>query len=216
MFWVNHKLFLGFVHNIWKNPKENFGQPNNRGPKGICWNTMKKILRALFKRRKVCLMSRIQLGWHCCCSVAKLCLTLSDPVDYSTPGFPVLHHLLEFAHTHVHWVGDAIQPSLSSSVFCHLLLLLSLIFSSITVFSNESVLGIGWPKYWSFSFHTSPSSEYSELISFRIDWFDLLAVQGTLKSLLQHCSSKASILWHSAFFMVQLSHPYMASGKTIG
>ena len=98
---------------------------------------------------------------------------------------------------------------------CHPLLLLLSIFPSIRVFSSESVLCIRWPKYWSFSFSISPSNEYSVLISFRIDWFDPLAVQGTLKSLLQHHSSKVSILWHSAFFIVQLSHPYMTTGKTI-
>ena len=100
-------------------------------------------------------------------------------------------------------------------ILCHPLHLLPSIFPSIRVFSNESVLQIRWPKYWSFSSSISPSNEYSGLISFRIDWFDLLAVQATLKSLLQHHSSKASILWHSAFFTVQLSHPYMTTGKTI-
>ena len=107
---------------------------------------------------------------------------------------------------------DSVMPS-NHLILCHPLLLLPSIFPSIMVFSNESVLCIKWPKYWSFSI--SPSNEYSGLISFRIDWFDLLAVQGTLKSLLQHCSSKASILWHSAFFTVQLSHPYMTNGKAI-
>ena len=97
----------------------------------------------------------------------------------------------------------------------HPLLLLPSIFPSIRVFSNESSLRIRWPKYWSFSFNISPFSEHPEPISFRMDWLDLLAVQGTLKSLLQHYSSKASILWHSAFFIVQLSHPYMTTGKTI-
>ena len=100
-------------------------------------------------------------------------------------------------------------------ILCHLLLLLSSIFLSIRVFSNESVLLIRWPKYWNFSYSISSSNEYSGLISFRIDWFDLLAVQGTLKSFLQYHSSKASILWGSAFFIVQLSHPYMTTGKTI-
>ena len=100
-------------------------------------------------------------------------------------------------------------------ILCHTILLPPSIFPSIRVFSNESVLWIRWPKYWSFSFSISPSNEYSELISFRIDWLDLLAVQGTLKSLLQHHSSKVSILRHSAFFMVQLSHPYTITGKTI-
>ena len=100
-------------------------------------------------------------------------------------------------------------------ILCHPLLLLPAIFPSIRVFSNESVLRIRWPKFWSFSFSISPSNEYSGLISFRIDWLDFLAVQGTLKSRLQHHSSKASILWHSAFFTVQLSHPFMTTGKTI-
>ena len=100
-------------------------------------------------------------------------------------------------------------------ILCRPFLLPPLIFPSIRVFSRESVLHIRWPKYWSLSFSTSPSNEYSGLISFRMDWLDLLAVQGTLKSLLQHHSSKASILWHSAFFIVQLSHPYLTTGKTI-
>ena len=100
-------------------------------------------------------------------------------------------------------------------ILCCPLLLLSSIFPRIRVFSNESILPIRWPKYWSFSFSVSPSNEYFGLISFRIDWFDLLAVRGTLQSLLQHHSSKASNLWHSAFFMIQFSHPYMTNGKTI-
>ena len=143
----------------------------------------------------------------CCCSVAKLCLTLCNSMNCSMPGFPVLYYLPEFAQTHVHWVIDAIQPSHP----CHPLLLLSLIFPSISVFSNESALCIKWPKYWRFSFSISPSSEYSGLISQK---FDLLAVQGTLKSLLQHHGLKAS-LWRSAFFLVQLSYQFMTSGKTI-
>ena len=100
-------------------------------------------------------------------------------------------------------------------ILCHPLLLLLSIFPSVKVFSNESVLCIRWPKYWSFNFSISPSYEYSRLISFRMDWLDLLAVQGTLKNLLQHHNSKAPILWHSAFFIVQLSHPCMTTGKTI-
>ena len=108
---------------------------------------------------------------------------------------------------------ESVMPSNHLILYCPLLLLLS-IFPSIRIFSNESVLRIRWPEYWSFSFSISPSKEYSGLISFRIDRFDLLAVQGTLKSLLQHHSSKASILQHSAFFMVQLSHPYMTTRKT--
>ena len=125
-------------------------------------------------------------------------------MDCSTPGFPTHHQIPELPQTHVHLVGYAVQPS-------HPLVLLPSIFPSIRVFSNESVLHVRCPEYWSFSF--SPSNEYSGLISFRIDWFDILAVQGTLKSLLQYHSSKASILQHSAFFIVQLSHPYMTSGK---
>ena len=144
-------------------------------------------------------------------SVTQSCLTLSDPMDCSTPGFPVHHQLLELAQTHVHQVSDAIQPSHP----CRLLLLPPWIFPRTRVFSNESVLRIRWPKYWNFSFSISSSNEYSGLISFRMDWLDLLAVQGTHKSLLQHHSSKASILQCSSFFMVQLSHPYMTTVKTI-
>ena len=110
---------------------------------------------------------------------------------------------------------DLVMPS-NHLILCHPLLLPRSIFPSIRVFSSESVLRIRWPKDWSFSFSISPSKKYSGLSSFRIDWFDLLAVQGTLKGLLQHHSSKASILWCSAFFTVQLSHPYMTTGKTIG
>ena len=106
------------------------------------------------------------------------------------------------------------MPS-SHLILCRPLLLLPLILPSIRVFSNESALHIRWPKYWSFSFSISPSKEHTGLISFRMDWLDLLAVQGTLKSPLQHHSSKASILWHSSFFIVQISHPYMTTGKTI-
>ena len=132
-------------------------------------------------------------------------------MNRSTPGLPVYHQLPEFTQIHVHRVGDAIQPShpLSSP------LLLPLIPPSIRVFSNESALRIRCPKYWSFSFNISPSSEHPGLISFRMDWLDLLAVQGTLKSLLQYHSSKASILRLSASFIIQLSHPYMTTGKTI-
>ena len=144
-------------------------------------------------------------------SVAQSCLTLWDPMNYSTPGLPVHHQLLEFTQTHVLWVGDAIQP------YHHLssLLLLPSIFVGIRVFSNGSALRIRGPNYWSFSFNISPSKEHPGLISFRMNWLDLLAVQGTPTSLLQHHSSKASILRCSAFFIVQLSHPYMTTGKTI-
>ena len=132
-------------------------------------------------------------------------------MDRSTLGFPVHHQLPELAQTYVHRVSDATQPSHPLSP----LLLPPSIFPSIRVFSNESVLPIRWPKYWSFSVSISLSNEYSGLICFRIEWFDLLVVQGTLKSLLQHHSLKASVLWLSAFFMVQLSHPSMTTGKTI-
>ena len=144
-------------------------------------------------------------------SVAQSCPTLCDPMDCSTPGLPIHHQLPEFTQIHVHWVSDAIQPShpLSSPS------LWPSIFPNIRVFSNESVLCIRWPKYWSFSFSISPSNEYSVLISFKMDWLDLLAAQGTLKSFFQHHSSKASILWCSDIFIVQLSHPYMTTGKTI-
>ena len=147
-------------------------------------------------------------------SVTQSYPTLCDPwTGFSgmdiMPGFSVHHLLLELTQTHVHSVSDAIQPSRP------LLTPSPLVFPSIRVFSNESALLIRWPKYWSFSFSICPSNEYSELISFRMNCFDLLAVPGTLKSLLQHYSSKASILQCSAFFMVQLSHPYMTTGKTI-
>ena len=133
-------------------------------------------------------------------SVTQSCLALCNPVDCSMPGLPVHHQLLEFTQTHVHWVNDAIQPSHPlPSPFPPAFSL-----SQYQGLSNESVLHITWPKYWSFSFSISPSSEYSGLISFRMDWLDLLAVQGTLKSFLQHDISKASILWCSAFFIVQL------------
>ena len=126
------------------------------------------------------------------------------------PHFPVIHQLPELTPTHVHRVCDAIQPSHA----LRSLVLLASIFPSIRLFSNESALCIRWPKYWSFSLSISPSKEYSGLI-FRSDWLDPLAVQGALKSLLQHHSSKASTLWHSAFFIIQLSYPYMTTEKTI-
>ena len=133
-------------------------------------------------------------------------------MDCSTPGFPVLHHLPEFAKL---MSIESMVPS-DHLILCHPLLLLPSVLPSIRVFSSESVLHIRWPKYWSFSFRISPANEYSELISFRIDWFDLLAVQGTLKSL-QHHSSKASILQDCflSFLIVQLSHPYITTGKPI-
>ena len=132
-------------------------------------------------------------------------------MNRSTPGLPVHHQLLEFTQNHVHRVGDSIQPSHPLSFPCPP----APIPPSIRVFSNESPLPMRWPKYWSFSLGIIPSKEIPGLISFRMDWLDLLAVQGTLKSLLQHHSSKASILQHSASFTVKLSHPYMTTGKTI-
>ena len=144
-------------------------------------------------------------------SVAQSCPTLCNPMNHCTPGLPVHHHLPEFTQTHVYRVGDIIQPS-------HPLSSPSLpppVPPSIRVFSNESTPCMRWPKYWSFSFSIIPSKEIPGLISFRMDCLDLLAVQGTLNSLLQHHSSKASILQHSAFFTVQLSHPYVTTGKTI-
>jgi len=132
-------------------------------------------------------------------------------MDYSLPGFPVRHYLSEFAQLK----STELVMLSNHLILCHPLLFLSSIFLSLTVFSNELALRNRWPKYWSFSFIISPYNEYSRLISFGIDWFDLLAVQGALKSLLQYHNSKASVLQHSVFFMVQLSHPYMITGKTI-
>ena len=132
-------------------------------------------------------------------------------MNCSRSGLPVLHYLPEFAQTHT--IGTLMLSN--HLILCHPFLLLLSVFPHIRVFSNESVLRIRWPKYCSFSFSISPSSEYSRLISFRMDWFDPLAVQGTLKSLLQLHSSKASILWCSSFFIAQLSHPYVTTGITI-
>ena len=139
---------------------------------------------------------------------------LCNPMDCNTPGFPVHHQLREFIQTHVYWVGHE-MPS-SHLIFFRPLLLLPPTRPGIRVFSNESTLHIRWPKYWSFSFSISISlsNEHPGLISFRMDWLDLLADEGNLKSLFQHHSSKASILWRSAVFTVQLSHPYMTTGKT--
>ena len=135
-------------------------------------------------------------------------------MDCSMPGFPVLHYVPEFAQIHGHWVGDAIQLShrLPPPLF-----LLPSIFPSIRVFSNKSAFPIRWPKYWSFSFSISLSNEYSGLISFRTDWFDFLPmnIQGSPRDSHEPHNMKASILWHSAFFIIQLSHPYMTTRKTI-
>ena len=141
-------------------------------------------------------------------SVTQSCQTLWTAAHQASLSITNSQRLLKLMST------ESVMPS-NHLILCRPLLLLPSVFPSIRVFSNESVLPIWWPKYWSFSFSISPSNEYSGLISFRIDCFDLLAMQGTLKSLLQHHSSKASILRHSAFFTVQLSHPYMTTGKTI-
>ena len=138
-----------------------------------------------------------------------LCPTLCDPMDCSTPGLPVHHQLPEFTQTHV---IESVMPS-NHLILCRPLLRLPSIFPSIRFLSNESALRNRWLKYWSFSFSISSSNEHSGLISFRMDWLYLLVVQGTLKSLLQHHSSNASVLQHSTFFTVQLSHPYMTTGK---
>ena len=143
-------------------------------------------------------------------SSVQSCPTLCDPMNRTTPGFPVYHQLLEFTQIHIHWVSDAIQPS-------HFLLSLSP--SAPNPFQHQSLfqstLRMRWPKYWSFTFNIVLSKEITGLISFIMDYLDLLAVQGNLKSLLQHHSSKVSILRRSAFFTVQFSHPYMTTGKTI-
>ena len=144
-------------------------------------------------------------------SVAKSCPTVCDPMDCSSPGLPVPHQLLTLLKV---MSTESVMPS-NHLILCHPLLLPPLVFPSIRVFSNESVLHIRWPKYWSFSFNISPSIEYSGLISFRMDWLDLLAAPWTLKSFLQHHSSKALIPQCSAFFIVQLSHLYMTTRKTI-
>ena len=144
-------------------------------------------------------------------SVAQSYLTLCNPVDSSTLGFPVHHQLLEPTQTHVHHVNDTIQPSYPLVPFSSCLQA----FPKSGSFPDfgSSVLHIRWPKYWSFSFSISPSSECSVLTSFRMDWLDLLAIQGILKNLLQYHSLKASILWRSAFFAVQFSHPYITIEK---
>ena len=151
--------------------------------------------------------------WRAICSVQ----SLSHVQLFATPWTAAHQASLSITtsrNLHKLICSKSVKPS-NHLILCHPLFLLSSKFPSIKVFSNESVLRIRWPKYWSFSFSISPSNEYSGMISFRIDWLDLLEVQGALKSLFQHHSSKASILQHSAFFIVQLSHPYMTIGKTI-
>ena len=153
----------------------------------------------------------VQVTFFNCSSVTQSCTILCNPMDCSTPGFPVLRYLQEFVQTHVHWVNDAVQPSQLLLPPSPPALDLYLHQGLFQWFSTSHQVA----KEWSFSFSISPSNEYSGLISFRIDWFDLLAVQGSLKSLLQNHGLKASVLQHSALLMVQLSHPYMTTGKTI-
>ena len=172
--------------------------------KFLCFNLDLKHIEFMFQMSFIKPLRVIQFS-----SVTQSCLTLCNPMNHSIPGLPLHHQLLEFTQTQVHWC----HPTIYLILF-HPLLLLPSIFPSIRVFSNESTLCIRWPKSWSFSFNISLSSEHPWLISFRMDWLDLFAVQGTLKSLLQHHSSKVSVLWCSAFFIVQLSHPYMTAGKT--
>ena len=196
------ELMANIIHTPWRKPIH-----SSRKIKVFIMPYLHKPMNSCFCLKLVWIRFLLLLF----CSVAQSCPALCDHKDCSTPGLPVYHQLPELTQTHVHWVGDAIQPY----HFCNPLLLPPSIFPSIRVFSNESVLCIRWPKYWSFSFSISPSNEYSGLISFRMDWLELLAVRRALKSLLQHHSSKASILWRSAFFTVQLSHLYMTTGKTI-
>ena len=172
------------------------------------------LFSLLLKQRKLLEESQPLVIRNCSVqfsSVDQSCPTLCNSMDCSTPGLPGPssnpQSLLKLMSI------ESVMPS-SHLILCHPLLPQPSIFPSIRVFSNESALCIRWPKYWSFSFCISPSNVYSELISFRMDWLYLLAVQGTLKSLLQHHSSKASILWRSAFFIVQLSHPYMTTGNS--
>ena len=175
-------------------------------------NTIEKFYFSEEGKERINVVNSSTMSWFdlCCCSVIQSCL-------FATPRTAAHQAYLSIT---ISWSLHKLMPSESLIPYNHLvlcctLLLLPSIFPSIRVFFNESVLHIRWPKYWSFSFSISPSNEYPGLISFRIDWLDLLAVQGNLQSFLQHHSSKASILWCSAFFIVQLSHPYMITGKTI-
>ena len=154
------------------------------------------------------IQSKVSCVIQCCFSVAKSCPTLCRPMDCSMLGSSVLHYLPEFAQIHVHWVGGAMSNHL---ILCCPLILLPSFFPSIRIFSKGLAVYIRWPKYWNFS----PSNECSGLISLRIDWYDLLAIQGTFESLLQYHHLKESVLWCSALFLVQLSHPYMIAGKAI-
>ena len=176
--------------------------------------TVAQIMNSLLKNPGLSWKSRknhyaIQFSSVQSLSHVRLC----DPMNRSTPGLPVHHQFPEFTQTHIHRVSDA-KAKIDHLILCHPLLLPS-IFPNIRVFSNESALRIRWPKYWSFSFNISCFNEYPGPISLTMDWLDFLAVQGTLKSLLQHHSSKASIILCWTLFIVQLLHPYMTTGKTI-
>ena len=187
---------------------------NEIGPFVEMWVDLETVSQSEESHKKVDIiinsyMSNLET-WYQFSSVAQSCLTLCDPMDCNVPGFPFITNsrtLLKLMSI------ESVRPS-NHLILCRPLLLPPSVCPSTRGFSSESVLCIRWPKYWSFSFNISPSNEYSGLISFRMDWLDL-AVQGTLKSLLQHHSSKASILQCSAFFIVQLSYPYMITGKTI-
>ena len=164
------------------------------------------LLHVLFNWNNLHFLVSVQFS-----SVSQSCLTFCDPW---VAAYQASLSITNSWNSHKPMSIESVMPS-NQLILCHPLLLLPSIFPSIRVFSNESALHIRWPKYWSFSFSISPSNEHPGLISFRMDWLDLLVVQETLKSLLQHHSSKASILLHSAFFIVQLSHPYMTTGKII-
>ena len=196
LFWISiglAKSLFGFFHKmVQKNSNELFGQPN--------------IFQKVISRKTIWSKLAVQVS-----SVTQSRLTRWDPMNCSTPGTLSITKSWSLLKLISIELGMPTNPL----ILCCSLLLPPSIFPSIRVFSNESVLHIRWPKYWSFSFSISPSKEHSGLISFRMDWLDLLAVQGTLKSLLQHHSSKASVLQHSAFCIVQLSYPYMTTGKTI-
>ena len=189
-----------------------------RGRVGLCLPDLSVHFFFFFAAPQACRILLLRPGIKPMTSTAEvvaavqslsLVQTLWEPMDCSMPGLPILHNLIELVQIHVHWISHA-----NYLIFCYLtipLLLLPSVFPSIRAFSNDLAFHIQWPKYCSFSF--SPSSEYSGLISFRVDWFHLLAVQGAFKSLLQHHNSKATILQCSAFFMVQLSHSYKTTGK---
>ena len=178
------------------------------------WSSQEKILN-ITNHKEV--QIKIMMSYYLITIRVSLVQSLSRVRLFATPWPAALYASLSITNSQSLLALMAIESMMPSNhlILCCPLLLLSSIFPCIRVFSNESVLPIRWPQYWSFSYKISPSNEYSGLISFRMDWLDLLAVQGTLKSLLQHHSSKASILQHSAFFIVQLSHPYMTTGKTV-